>query len=89
MFSVLFEVHPKKEEWDAYLGFAKMLRPELERVKGFVDNIRYKSLSREGWILSSPSRTGTMRRHWSAGAPRRSITRSRRKAGKKSSSTIT
>ena len=42
MFSVLFEVHPKKEEWDAYLGFAKMLRPELERVKGFVHNIRYR-----------------------------------------------
>ena len=29
-----------------------MLRPELEQVDGFVDNIRYKSLTREGWILS-------------------------------------
>src|SRR5689334_24257097 len=29
-----------------------MLRPELEAVDGFVDNIRYKSLTREGWILS-------------------------------------
>ena len=29
-----------------------MLRPELEKVDGFVDNIRYKSLTREGWILS-------------------------------------
>src|SRR4051794_5322714 len=29
-----------------------MLRPELERVDGFVDNIRYRSLTREGWILS-------------------------------------
>ena len=36
MFSVIFEA----------------LRPELERVDGFVDNIRYKSLTREGWILS-------------------------------------
>jgi heme-degrading monooxygenase HmoA len=52
MFSVLFEVHPKPERWDAYLGEAKMLRPELERVDGFVDNIRYRSLTREGWILS-------------------------------------
>jgi heme-degrading monooxygenase HmoA len=52
MFSVVFEVHPKREQWDAYLGTAKMLRPELERVDGFVDNIRYKSLTREGWILS-------------------------------------
>jgi heme-degrading monooxygenase HmoA len=52
MFSVLFEVHPKPEQWDNYLGNAKMLRPELEKVDGFVDNIRYRSLTREGWILS-------------------------------------
>src|SRR5580693_8121409 len=52
MFSVIFEVHPKPDQWDAYLGNAKMLRPELEAVDGFVDNIRYKSLTREGWILS-------------------------------------
>ena len=52
MFSVIFEVHPKPEQWDAYLGNAKLLRPELEQVDGFVDNIRYKSLTREGWILS-------------------------------------
>ena len=52
MFSVIFEVHPRPEQWDAYLGNAKMRRPELEQVDGFVDNIRYKSLTREGWILS-------------------------------------
>jgi enamine deaminase RidA (YjgF/YER057c/UK114 family)/heme-degrading monooxygenase HmoA len=52
LFSVIFEVHPKPNKWDAYLDNAKMLRPELEQVDGFVDNIRYKSLSREGWILS-------------------------------------
>src|ERR1700758_883971 len=52
MFSVIFEVHPKPAQWDAYLGNAKMLRPELEQVEGFVDNIRYKSLTRDGWILS-------------------------------------
>lgn len=52
MFAVIFEVNPKAEQWDAYLANAKMLRPELEKVDGFVDNIRYKSLTREGWILS-------------------------------------
>jgi len=52
MFSVLFEVHPKPDQWDTYLGYAKMLRPELEQVEGFVDNIRYKSLTRDGWVLS-------------------------------------
>src|SRR6185369_2827059 len=28
------------------------LKPELEQVDGFVDNIRYRSLTRDGWILS-------------------------------------
>lgn len=52
MFSVIFELHPKPEQWDAYLGHARILRPELEQVDGFVDNIRYKSLTRKGWLLS-------------------------------------
>src|ERR1051325_12001333 len=55
MFSVLFEVHPRTEQWDAYLGFAKLLKPELEQIDGFVANIRYRSLTREGWILSLSS----------------------------------
>jgi heme-degrading monooxygenase HmoA len=52
MFSVIFEAHPRPDQWDAYLGYARMLRPELEQIEGFVDNIRYRSLTREGWILS-------------------------------------
>ena len=52
MFSVIFEVHLKSEQWKNYLENAKMLRPELEQVEGFIDNIRYKSLTREGWLLS-------------------------------------
>jgi heme-degrading monooxygenase HmoA len=55
MFCVIFEVHPKPDQWDAYLALAKGLRPELERVDGFVDNVRYRSLTREGWILSLSS----------------------------------
>jgi heme-degrading monooxygenase HmoA len=52
MFSVIFEVHPRPDQWDAYLGYARMLRPELEQIDGFIDNIRYRSLTRDGWILS-------------------------------------
>jgi heme-degrading monooxygenase HmoA len=52
MFSVIFEVCPKTEQWNAYLDYAKMLRPELQQIEGFVDNTRYRSLTREGWILS-------------------------------------
>jgi heme-degrading monooxygenase HmoA len=29
-----------------------MLRPELEQIDGFIENIRYRSMQREGWILS-------------------------------------
>jgi heme-degrading monooxygenase HmoA len=52
MFAVIFEVNPKPERWDAYLGYAGMLRPELERIDGFIDNERFSSLRREGWLLS-------------------------------------
>jgi heme-degrading monooxygenase HmoA len=52
VFSVIFEAHPRAEQWDAYLGHAKILRPELEQIDGFVENVRYRSLTREGWILS-------------------------------------
>jgi heme-degrading monooxygenase HmoA len=55
MFAVLFEVQPKSGQRDAYLGLGKMLRPELERVDGFVENVRYRSLRREGWIFSLSS----------------------------------
>src|SRR4051812_13215610 len=52
MFAVLFEVQPKSEKWDEYLGIAKLLKPELEASDGFVENIRYSSLTRDGWLLS-------------------------------------
>src|SRR5262245_516686 len=55
MFCVLFEVHPKPDRWDAYLAYAKSLKPELESIDGFIDNIRYRSLTREGWLLSLSS----------------------------------
>jgi heme-degrading monooxygenase HmoA len=55
MFSVLFEVHPREERYEAYLDNAKMLRPELEKIEGFVENVRYGSLTRDGWILSLSS----------------------------------
>jgi heme-degrading monooxygenase HmoA len=52
MFSVIFEVQPRPDQFDAYLGNAALLRPELEQVNGFVENVRYRSMTREGWILS-------------------------------------
>jgi heme-degrading monooxygenase HmoA len=52
MFSVMFEVRPRPGKWDDYVREADMLQPELEKVDGFIDSIRYGSLLREGWILS-------------------------------------
>jgi heme-degrading monooxygenase HmoA len=52
MFAVLFEVQPRAGEFDSYLELAKSLRPELENMPGFVENIRYRSLTRPEWILS-------------------------------------
>src|SRR5260370_16731429 len=52
MFAVIFAVNPKPEQWEAYLGYAKLLRPELEQIDGFIDNERFSSLRREGWLLS-------------------------------------
>ena len=55
MFCVIFEVHPRAGQWDAYLGHAGLLRPELLQVEGFIDNIRYASQRRPGWVLSLSS----------------------------------
>lgn len=52
MFAVIFEVNPRPEQWDTYLGYAKSLRSELERIDGFIDNERFSSLRRKGWLLS-------------------------------------
>lgn len=55
MFSVIFEIRPRPGKWDDYLANAERLQPELEKVDGFIDSIRYRSLLREGWILSLSS----------------------------------
>jgi heme-degrading monooxygenase HmoA len=52
MFSVIFEVHPKQEKFDLYLDLAKGLKPILEGIDGFIDNERFESMRRRGWILS-------------------------------------
>jgi heme-degrading monooxygenase HmoA len=52
MFSVIFEVLPNEGKKGAYLDLAKHLKPVLEQVDGFVDNERFESLTRPGWVLS-------------------------------------
>jgi heme-degrading monooxygenase HmoA len=52
MFAVIFEVQPKPERWDDYLNLAKLLKPELEKIEGFIDNERFASKRTEGKLLS-------------------------------------
>ena len=52
MFVVIFEVQPKPERWDEYLELAKLLKPELEQIDGFIDNERFASRRTQGRLLS-------------------------------------
>jgi heme-degrading monooxygenase HmoA len=52
MFSVIFEVRPNDGRKDDYLELAKQLKPILEKIDGFVDNERFESRFRPGWVLS-------------------------------------
>ncbi len=52
MYAVIFEVYPKGERVDEYLDIAASLRPELEKIDGFISIERFKSLTDEGKVLS-------------------------------------
>ena len=52
MIAVIFEVVPAPGRRQDYLDLAAQLRPELERIDGFISIERYASLTNEGKILS-------------------------------------
>jgi heme-degrading monooxygenase HmoA len=52
MFAVIFEVTPKPGRMQDYLDIAAQLRPELEKIDGFVSIERFSSLANPGKILS-------------------------------------
>ena len=52
MFAVIFVVQPKKGRMDDYLDQAKLLKPELEKIDGFIDNERFGSKRDERRVLS-------------------------------------
>ncbi len=52
MFAVIFEVEPRPERWEDYLRYAGALKPELERIDGFLENRRFRSRRHPGWLLS-------------------------------------
>ena len=52
MHAVIFEVEPEPERRQDYLDIAARLRPELEKIDGFVSVERFESLTTPGKILS-------------------------------------
>ena len=52
MYAVIFEVEPEPNRLQDYLDIAGRLRPELEKIDGFISIERFKSLSQDGKILS-------------------------------------
>ena len=52
MYALIFEVEPAPGRQQDYLDIAAALRPELEKIDGFVSIERFSSLTSPGKILS-------------------------------------
>ncbi|QNQ08471.1 antibiotic biosynthesis monooxygenase family protein [Sphingomonas alpina] len=52
MIAVIFEVWPAPHERDHYLDLAARLRPQLDRIDGFLSIERFESLAEPGKLLS-------------------------------------
>jgi heme-degrading monooxygenase HmoA len=52
MHAVIFEVWPKEAGRQEYLDIAASLRPQLEKMDGFISIERFESLTEKGKILS-------------------------------------
>ena len=52
MFAVIFEVEPEKECAQKYFDLAAELRPELEKIDGFISVERFSSMYNENKYLS-------------------------------------
>ncbi len=52
MIAVIFEVWPKTDRKSDYFDIAATLKPELEKIDGFISVERFSSLSDKGKILS-------------------------------------
>jgi heme-degrading monooxygenase HmoA len=52
MFAVIFEVLPDPARVAEYLERAMQMKPEVERIEGFVSVERFAARDRAGWVLS-------------------------------------
>ena len=52
MIAVIFEVEPREGRIDGYLDIAANLKPQLEKIDGFISVERFQSLTTPGKLLS-------------------------------------
>ena len=52
MIAVIFEAFPKEGKWEEYLDIAASLRPELNKIEGFVSIERFQSMTNKDKVLS-------------------------------------
>ena len=52
MITVIFEAFPSKGKWDEYLDIAAKLRPELNKIEGFISIERFQSIANPEKVLS-------------------------------------
>ena len=52
MIAVIFEVYPAEGKVQEYLAIAAKLKPQLEKIDGFISIERFSSLVEEGKVLS-------------------------------------
>jgi heme-degrading monooxygenase HmoA len=52
VYAVIFEVQPKPGRQQDYLDIATALKPELEKIDGFISVERFQSLGTDGKVLS-------------------------------------
>lgn len=52
MIAVIFEAFPVEGKWNEYMDIAANLRPELDKIEGFISIERFQSVSNPQKILS-------------------------------------
>jgi heme-degrading monooxygenase HmoA len=52
MHAVVFQFRPQPDQHGTYFEIVARLRPELQRIDGFLDNERFTSAAKPGWLLS-------------------------------------
>jgi heme-degrading monooxygenase HmoA len=52
MIAVIFEAFPAEGKWDEYLDIAAKLRPELEKIDGFISIERFQSIADSSKVLA-------------------------------------